>query len=233
MILAAECNSWPICYRDDYAVDVEHQACLARYAACYPNSGVLLASVETLLKFYDVWAQAIVHPSHTHRAERWNDQAAVHRIYQNRSQYAANGGFALRVDAESLFSLQLWKCEGPKEHSMRPFEFCHERSHDPTTSLRTEDGGQSVIYTDSLGTVRRPFLVHSNGHHYVLREEESHLGPLLQLYSRPSSALLSHPVMLVDTFHHGVCNITTLGWLMNAAKWPQDAPALQLQSTRL
>ena len=66
-----------------------------------------------MLRFYDVWAGVIIASSDwrnlgMQKAERWNDQAAVHRIFRNRSQYATPDGFELRVDAENLFSLQLW-----------------------------------------------------------------------------------------------------------------------------
>jgi hypothetical protein len=40
--LGAECNSWPVCYRDAYLHDAEHQRCLRDYGACYPNGGIAL-----------------------------------------------------------------------------------------------------------------------------------------------------------------------------------------------
>ena len=230
MFIAAECNSWPVCYRDAYAHDAEHHRCLAKHSACYPNSGVLTASARTMLHFYDEWARVIIGSNDLGKAERWNDQAAVHRLFQNRSQYAA---FRLKVDAANLFSLQLWKCEGAlAKASGKHFHYCHERSFDPTAGLNTAADGTSVTYTDERGVEQKPFLVHSNGHHYVLSKEESHLRPLLELYAAVPPAelhrLLRHPVVLVDTAEHGPCNVTTLGWLMNATHSPEGAPWLRL-----
>lgn len=231
MLIAAECNSWPVCYEAAYAEDKEHQACLTSHDACYPNSGVLLASSSTLLNFYDVWADHIVHSNGLRKAERWNDQAAVHRIYQNRSRYttAADHSFQLQVDADNLFSLQLWKCDGQLQRKMKPFEYCHVRAHEPALGLQTRRRGREVVYTDRRGSKQRPFLVHSNGYHYVLRKNETHLAPLLDLYEPPYAAeLLDHKVILVDTQGYGAaCNITTVGWLMNATK--AGTPWLHIQ----
>ena len=163
----------------------------------------------------------------------------MHRIYLNRSSYARavegssrsgaldGGGFALRVDAENLFSLQLWKCDGP-QLSKKRFEYCYERPSEPAKGVRTEEGGTKVIFTDVRGTEQRPFLVHSNGKHFVMNRDETHLRPLLDLYERPTPSLMRHPVVLVDTADHGPCNVTTLGWLMNATRWPGGHPWLRL-----
>lgn len=228
MLIAAECNSWPICYRDVYAKHREYQSCLASHSACFPNSGVLVASTSTLLRFYDRWAIAIINSMQLGKAERWNDQAAVHHIYQNRSSYASEDAFDLHVDAENLFSLQLWKCEGASEKSSgKHFKYCFEKPFDATTGLRTQPDGDGVTFTDERGVVQRPFLVHSNGHHYVLKLESSNLRPLLNLYKEPNidPALFDHKVVLVDSFDHGACNVTTLGWLMNYTRFPRGAPS--------
>lgn len=233
MLIAAECNSWPICYRDAYAKHPEYQSCLTSHSACFPNSGVLLASTSTLLRFYDRWADSIVNSGQLGKAERWNDQAAVHRLYQNRSAHATDEAFDLQVDADNLFSLQLWKCEGATaKASGKHYKYCHEKPFDPTTGLRTRPDGEGVTFTDERGFAQRPFLVHSNGHHYVLRQEASHLRPLLDLYQEPNfdPALFDHKVVLVDSYDHGACNVTTLGWLMNYTRFPAGAPSLRFRA---
>ena len=192
-----------------------------------------------MLRFYDAWAKTIIESEQWtrlgiyRRAERWNDQAAVHRIFLNRSSYAARtrhegGGFALAVDADNLFSLQLWKCDGLTEHTKKPFEYCHEAPFEPVKGLRTASDGKEVTFTDPKGLVQKPFLVHSNGHHYVMTRDESGLRPLLDLYDAPPPELLRHPVVLVDSAEHGACNVTTIGWLMNATRSPEGAPWLRL-----
>ena len=247
MLIAGECNSWPVCYRDLYAADKEVQQCFNKHDACYPNSGVFVASARTMLRFYDVWAGVIIASSDwrnlgMQKAERWNDQAAVHRIFRNRSQYATPDGFELRVDAENLFSLQLWKCDGRKEKSMKPFQYCHERTYIPAKGLRVSEGGTVVGFKEDFANERHgdqsvretawPFLIHSNGHHHVLTDDESGLKELLDLYKSPPPELMNHPVVLVDSAEHGPCNVTTIGWLMNATRWPEGAPPYHQRRSR-
>ena len=251
MLVAAECNSWPVCYRPLYVHDTEHQQCLGKHGACYPNSGVIVASARTLLTFFDAWAHIIVHSGlamsqsghakararsttadalqlNSYRfAERWNDQAAIHRLYLNRSTYERDA-FTLQVDATNLFSLQLWKCDGPQTSKKR-FEYCFERPFEPAKGVRANAEGTAVEYTDERGVRAATFLVHSNGHHAVMRQNETHLQPLLDRFAAwpPPAELLRHPVVLVDTAKHGACNLTTLGWMMNATRWPEGAPNLK------
>ena len=226
MLVAAECNSWPVCYRDKYLMDPGHQHCLQHYDACYPNSGVLLASARTLLQFYSAWAAEIVGSSSLNKAERWNDQAAVHRLYRNRTSIASAGHFSMEVDAAAQFSLQLWKCDGPKDHGNgKHFRYCHERRNEPATGLKTAEDGGGVIYTNHRGAVQKPFLIHSNGYHRVLKANETHLHALLERYhpDRVPSALYNHPVILVDTREYGDCTVASLGWLLNRTAHQQDS----------
>ena len=58
-----------------------------------------------MLRFYDAWAKTIIESEQWtrlgiyRRAERWNDQAAVHRIFLNRSSYAARTRHECRTEA--------------------------------------------------------------------------------------------------------------------------------------
>ena len=86
-----------------------------------------------------------------------------------------------------------------------------------------------VVSFKERGTYAWPFLIHSNGHHHVLTDDDSGLKELLDVYDPPPPKLMNHPVVLVDTAEHGPCNVTTIGWLMNATRWPEGAPRLRLK----
>ena len=93
--LAAECNSWPVCYRDHYAADEAHQRCVAEHGACYPNSGIAIGRTDAMHPFFD----AVLHasdamgkdgPWHAPKIEQGNDQSIFHHLYLNRSRIHAD-----------------------------------------------------------------------------------------------------------------------------------------------
>ena len=108
------------------------QACLATHSACYPNGGAQLAgSAAALLAYLRSMLGALKATSKLPRAaERGYDQAALHRLYLNRSR-----GVQLRVDSDAEFVLQLWACaaDGPalkrRGNAENSFEYCSERRH--------------------------------------------------------------------------------------------------------
>jgi hypothetical protein len=52
VLVAGECNSWPVCYRPSYSRHASFLSCAARRAsACYPNSGMYAGSARSLLRF--------------------------------------------------------------------------------------------------------------------------------------------------------------------------------------
>ena len=59
--------------RVGYKLGFTSAAMREQMGVAHPNSGVLLASVSTLLRFYSVWAQHIIASDHLRKAERWND----------------------------------------------------------------------------------------------------------------------------------------------------------------
>ena len=172
VLIGAECSSWPVCYREPYLADAALRQCFTSRAACFANSGVLLARAETLLDYYSLWAAQIAESrsssSRDSRAERGNDQAAVHRLLLNRSMHEPR--LIQRLDTDHLVSLQLWECAGPTRSKLGPFQKCHERRHVPLAGLHAESNGRVVRYRDTPSAdAQYPFLVHSNGKHFAMR----------------------------------------------------------------
>ena len=66
VLVGAECNSWPRCYKAQYAKLEAHAACRAAgRPTCFPNSGMFVASGAALLRFYAaLQALAGEHPTH-------------------------------------------------------------------------------------------------------------------------------------------------------------------------
>jgi len=174
----------------------------------------------------------------TNRAEQGNNQAGLHHLYANRSLY--ENQLDMQIDAASSFFLQLWTCTGPtfRLRDRGPYEYCHEKEYDPLARVGMSRDGRQLNFTAMDGSVQRPFLLHSNGYHWVMRR--SNFRPLLDQYVHSShknlnsisalkpsmSALMDYPVLLLDTYDHGACNLTTLGWLLNSTHWPEGAPHL-------
>ena len=174
------------------------------------------------------------------RHESNNDQAALHHLYVNRSRVhelyrgerpaaAARAPMALRVDAAARFSAQLWTCKGgadggPARHfrsGSKGFEYCHETSWAPLERLEPARGGRTLTFNASrFGGSVRPWMVHSNGYHFVLKSPV--LAPIMRRYEGYPPRLLAHPVLLVDG-GHVTCEVTTLGNLMNLTSGGSDS----------
>ena len=91
----------------------------------------------------------------------------------------------------------------------------------------TLTGDVAPNFTALDGSVQSPFLLHSNGYHFVLKRDT--FRPILRRYERGGAlkrSLLSYPVLLLDSYEHGACNLTTLGWLANLTR--EGAPSLKL-----
>lgn len=81
VLVAGECNSWPLCYRDSYARHAAYRQCALRHSpACYPNSGLYAGSASALLHFLSALEHIATDP-HLLPPERGDDQAALHRLY--------------------------------------------------------------------------------------------------------------------------------------------------------
>ena len=105
---------------------------------------------------------------------------------------------------------------GPARHfrsGSKGFEYCHEASWAPLERLEPARGGRALTFNASrLGGSVRPWMVHSNGYHFVLKSPV--LAPIMRRYEGYPPRLLAHPVLLVDG-GHVTCEVTTLGNLMN------------------
>lgn len=167
--------------------------------------------------------------------ERGNDQSALHHLYLNRSRLVP-APLSVRVDASHEFSLQLFRChggadgDGPRRALRKggPFEYCWEKTHMPLEHVHARANGGAVSFREPGHEPTRPWLIHSNGLHYLMRDKA--LRPLTQLYDQlpDDEAALRQPVLLVETREHGNCNVSSLGWLLNASRWPEGAPSLRL-----
>ena len=49
------------------------------------------------------------------------------------------------------------------------FAYCHEKEYDPLRAVKVSPDGKHLNFTAMDGTVQRPFLLHSNGYHWVMR----------------------------------------------------------------
>lgn len=235
VLLGAECNSWPVCYRDAYARDTEHQHCLGKHGACFPNGGVSLARSSTMLDFLSAFrtvGKSTLQMSNL--AERGNDQSALHYLYLNRSRFPT---LQVHVDSSSRFSLQLWTCKGNQggyvyRQRGGPFELCHHRKHEPLNEVRVSGDGRTLEFNETrngtrIGKPQHPVFVHSNGYHFKLKDPI--FAPLLSLYEDPTrlAELLERPVLLVEWQHERrtvPCTVASLGWLINATRHPKGAP---------
>jgi len=240
ILLGAECNSWPRCYREQYLHDAAFQRCTATSGSCYPNSGVALASnARTLVDLLAAQLRQLqVMDSNRagyNDAEMKEDQAALHHLYLNRSEgLHRHNGFKLRIDGASSTFLNLWSCreEGPhqairdattglpravsaaklaaRSKAARESEFCHERRHLPLESVHIGLRGGRLTYNSS-GEVQLPWLVHANGYHS--RGRDPVFAPLLRRFDPPPAELFSYPVALLDAMASS-CTVTTLGALI-------------------
>ena len=189
VVLSAECNSWPHCYKGEYEALAAHSACRATSPTCFVNSGAMAGSTVALLDFLSELHAAAEVPARS--SERGDDQAAAHALLlaqgSNRS-----GGVAL--DAHSRLFLTLYACRGAAA-APRAFgakrrgaggetlrTLCHYAAHDPMRGLSINTGtapkafyrgsggggGGGGVYGSNGGSgheVRRPFLMHASGQH--------------------------------------------------------------------
>ena len=86
VVVGAECNSWPRCYRAQYAKHTAYQTCRSTGTAgqqtCYPNSGMMVASGAALLRFYSaLHALATTSQGRAGPGGQPDDQAALHMLY--------------------------------------------------------------------------------------------------------------------------------------------------------
>ena len=226
VLLSAECNSYPRCYARQYRRQAAYLACSHRSATCFANSGLYAGgSIWALRRFVDRWSDrffSMERSASTTRAERGNDQSALHRLLLDGS--TPN----IRVDDASEVMLSLYPCQGKgdladvTDFSRR----CFARAHDPMRELGlwqplnlsvgvggggTTGSSAPLSVGPMLRSGARPLLVHANGDHARLHWPA--LTPLLAPLAEPAAALLEHPVLLLDSVYGG-CQASTLRQVM-------------------
>ena len=90
---------------------------------------------------------------------------------------------------------------------------------------------QILSFEDGEKRTQLPFLLHSNGHHFVMRTNPTlsdFLRRMREQWAQRRAQLDRTPVLLVESADHGACNVSTLGWLFNASLHTDGAPRLQL-----
>ena len=218
VLVGAECWSWPKCYTSLFADDTEFQGCLATSSTCWPNGGTQLATTRALASLYFELARRLaanrrLPPKHASmgKIERTNNQAILVRLFRNRS--AMRHDLHMVVDHASTFFASLRPCgpSGANPLHLGAFVQCWDKAFVPGAHLHVN--GSLVEFTPGEGPVQ-PFLLHANGRHGRLYKDRRFRPRLAQLRaSRP--ALYQHPVLLIDAAGRGVCNITTLGKLLD------------------
>ena len=232
VLISSECNSWPVCYRDLYAQDLESRACSDRSPTCYPNSGAFLGKPAPIADFLrglqrmTPWSEREARQRNMSVAEIANDQAGMHRLFANRS--AEN--FIQSVDGLSAFFLNLFPCTGPSKvvrlHSpsrFDPYRLCHEKEYEPLPDIHVFP--DKLEFVNSEGDIQRPVLIHANGLHYRMTSNRTRT-PFFYLIQRlraMRAKLLEHPVLLIDSTFDGTCSVTTLGSVLERSREMKNA----------
>ena len=159
VVVGAECNSWPRCYRAQYAKHAAYQACRSTGAAgqqtCYPNSGLMIASGSALLRFYTaLHALATTRQGLAGPGGQPDDQAALHMLYLGLGgvmpsgvpDAAADGGgggsgqMRLSVDSASELLLNLYACKGggAQRKLGANYTMCHDGAYEPLQHVRPQ-----------------------------------------------------------------------------------------------
>ena len=177
VLVAGECNSWPVCYRSAYAKHPPHRQCVARRSpACFPNSGLYAGSASSLLSFLSNLIQR-VGDSRIQPPERGDDQAALHWLYLT-SAASPNRGDGERkpspvtivVDDNRVVFAGLHACKGSGAlRKLRikgiDFSLCHEGAHEPLRELARNGSMVALAGTARALTSKRPLLLHASGNH--------------------------------------------------------------------
>lgn len=241
VLVGSECTSWPICYREHYAADAEHQSCLRESHACYANAGLYLAKARVMDRWMaahnSTWQSLLA--TNTSIAECQHDQGALHRIMLTRDSPRHTDLPTPRLDSSSAVFLNMGGCRA-KEWRWGALRMCAagNQSHEPLQHVRTEytDGTSKLWFRPprprggaggrrrARPPEQRPFIAHANGHHAHL-DANPKFAPLRAGLARASSRLRDHPVLLVDAYgDDDVCSLRSLGWLAAAANWSRSGP---------
>lgn len=198
VLVSAECNSYPRCYRRLYARLAEHQACLRAWSACYPNSGLYAGgSAGALLRLLQLTLRKLKQLQKA-GGDGYDDQAALHGVYLDPAR-----NLSVRTDGAGNAFVSLWACTGVSsttddENTPGLSRRCFARPHDPFRGVSYTLGANGTLNYELGSAFRRgarPVVAHANGDHARLYNPE--LARLLQPYVVPAPRLLHHPVLLL------------------------------------
>ena len=245
VLLSAECNSWPRCYTSNYSGHAAHAACRAnRHPTCFPNSGAYLGSSTAMLRLLPELVRASA-PGFGGIGEAGDDQAAVHHAFLGRvasdleleidshSKLLLNLGACKGSGRPRAFLGSTQLCHYGAYDPLKQLE----RSKEPPALGGTAAALPALRVNDVSAGVQQPLLVHANGIHDRmarawfgrLQGTGASLVPTLSpaqarnLTELWRAALLpdpdrqlQHPILLIDSAQGGVCNVTTLGSLLDS-----------------
>ena len=90
-LVAGECNSWPVCYREQYSRHRAHSLCVQRRSTgCFPNSGLYAGRTTSLLLLLTA-LEAEASDPRRRPPERGDDQAALHHLYLQEERGGGEG----------------------------------------------------------------------------------------------------------------------------------------------
>ena len=224
VLVAGECNSYPLCYQHLYAKHESFNRCLTRSRSCYPNGGAYAAGLKTISRFVD---SILINMGALEGVERGDDQSAIHRMYLG-SRFVETSKVTLKVDDASKVFNTLFACAGSRwERGVgRPCKGRDRetRPYDPLSSLRAVSEELKIVWNEST----LPFVFHANGKSHRLKLEDAFLPlrsalglsnlqdgrPLRALPSR----LLAHKILLIDDASSPGCVETHLENVLRAAQ---------------
>ncbi len=143
VLIGAECNSFPRCYRRNYTRHDWFRACLQRSHTCYLNSGMFLGTGAALLTLVQLWRTAAVRMV---GVEKNHDQSALsHLLLEPRHEQSNGLNLSLALDVEGRVFISLYACKeggGPKHvRRVGPYTLCNEGPYDPLKHLAVSGRG--------------------------------------------------------------------------------------------
>ena len=201
-------------------------------SACRPaRCSLVLCSSAALLRLLSE-QQAVA--SRLQGVEQNEDQAAANHLYAAANN--GSSGVGVSVDSNSEVFVDLYGCKGsgsPRTF-LQKWQLCHNGEFSPLRLLRRN--GTRLELRDNRGRneSRFPLIAHASGFHDHLGLAYAATGTRTARWSElfaPSESMLAQPVLLVDSAHGGVCEVTSLGSVLrsshvhdNAQSVPPSAP---------
>tara|TARA_B110001452_G_scaffold30410_2_gene23860 strand:- start:3302 stop:4453 length:1152 start_codon:yes stop_codon:yes gene_type:complete len=218
ILMSAECNSWPRCFRTQYRADPAFVECAGRSSTCFLNAGVGIADPATWQRFL-VGALLPLVPR-TPADVLPDDQGALHELYLARR---SRGIVPMHIDDQSTFALTFYRClnesvfwERPSKYPKGPPKWNRCTSGgEYKPEIHTQVSDEGVRFNSPTGE-QRPLLMHMPGAEQKT-QPLSELGTLMdslsaamQKHSRFTTAGGGGNVLLTDSTAHGLCSVRRL-----------------------